>query len=133
MNDNEVFLNGIAAGVSVVIAIGMLVHIARTAYRDRQRIADLRAGTAVPALPPGTAEGLPLPVGAPPESYKRMRLLITGCSDGILWYADKIGQEVPYLGTWPIEGCHKSREDFGFVNIVKLQDARIIDREVNTK
>lgn len=126
MNEYEEFLNGATALVAGMVAIGMLVCAVRAMVRDRQRIAAMRAGTAAPLPPPGSTESSPVPVGAPPETYKRYRLLITGCSDGLLWYAGKIGQEVPYLGTWPNEGCHKSREDAGYINIVKMQDARVI-------
>ena len=51
-------------------------------------------------------------------------LLITGCKDSSMWYADKVGQYVPYCGTWP-EG-YESREDAGYLNIVHFSDAHIV-------
>lgn len=54
----------------------------------------------------------------------KARLLITGCSDPWMWYALKVGQYVPYVGTWP-EG-YKSREDSGHINIVKFEDAVLV-------
>lgn len=53
-------------------------------------------------------------------------LLITQCPDHLMWYASKVGEKVPYLGTWPHEG-YKSREPAGHVNIVKFDDATIVD------
>jgi hypothetical protein len=66
----------------------------------------------------------PTPVERLPDTSKR-KLLITQCSDPLMWYAGKIGQTVPYIGHWP-EGF-KSREDAGHVNIVKFTDAVIVD------
>lgn len=51
-------------------------------------------------------------------------LLITGCTDPSMWYAEKVGMYVPYCGTWP-EG-YKSREGTGYSNIVRFEDAIII-------
>lgn len=51
-------------------------------------------------------------------------LLITQCPDPLMWYAGKVGKHVPYCGTWP-EG-YKSREDAGYLNIVKFEDAMIV-------
>lgn len=44
-------------------------------------------------------------------------------ADPNVWYATKVGGYVPYCGTWP-EG-YRSREDAGFLNIVKFEDAKI--------
>lgn len=55
-------------------------------------------------------------------------LLIKSCSDPMLWYADKIGQCVPFLGVW--REAYKSREPKGYINIVNFQDAEIIDEPV---
>lgn len=41
-----------------------------------------------------------------------------------MWYADKVGQLVPYLGDWP-EG-YKSREPAGFINVVRHEDAELV-------
>lgn len=54
-----------------------------------------------------------------------LRLLIHQCPDALMWYADKVGQLVPYLGKWQ-EGYH-SRDDGGYANLVKFEDARLID------
>jgi hypothetical protein len=133
MNEYEEFLDGAAALIAAVFVLGMLASAVHTAYRDRQRMRAASGGTAAPLLPPDSTESSPMRVGAPPEAYKLYSLLITGCTDGMLWYANKVGQEVPYLGTWPSEGSHKSREDAGYVNIVKIKDARVIVRERNVK
>lgn len=55
-----------------------------------------------------------------------MRMLkITGCSDGHMWYAGKVGQLVPLLR---IEhDCYMSREPAGYSNIVRLEDAEIVE------
>ena len=52
-------------------------------------------------------------------------LLIKSCTDPHLWYAKLIGHKVPFLGSWP-EGW-KSREQSGYVNIIRFEDAEIID------
>ena len=59
---------------------------------------------------------------------KVKRLLITQCPDPLMWYADKVGQTVPYLGNK--YGTHTSREDSGFINIVKESDSEIIEADV---
>ena len=53
------------------------------------------------------------------------RLLIKRCPDRMMWYRDKVGQTVPYEGKWP-EG-YKSREDAGYLNIVKFEDAEVVE------
>lgn len=45
------------------------------------------------------------------------KLLITGCSDGMMWYVDKIGCEVTFLREE--SDCYLAIEDAGFINIVK--------------
>lgn len=52
-------------------------------------------------------------------------LLITGCSDHLMWYADKVGQRVPFVredrdGLW-------GREPAGYVNIVRRADAELVE------
>lgn len=54
-----------------------------------------------------------------------MRLLIVKCSDSQMWYRNKVGMHVSYDGKWP-EG-YKSREDAGHINIVKFEDAEIVE------
>lgn len=55
-------------------------------------------------------------------SYK---LKILKCDDPKLWYYDLIGSYVPYLGQWDTE--YKSRDNGGYINIVKLDDAEIVE------
>lgn len=57
----------------------------------------------------------------------KKQLRITRCSDSLMWYANLVGQTVPYLGTWP-EG-YRSREPAGYINVVRFQDAEVIDVE----
>ena len=59
------------------------------------------------------------------------KLLITKCSDAHKWYANKIGQYVDYLGT--SFGEYKSREDAGYVNFVSIEDAEIVDMDLQKK
>lgn len=53
------------------------------------------------------------------------KLLILQCNDPMMWYRDKVGQTVPFEGRWP-EG-YKSREDAGYLNVVRFQDAEVVD------
>lgn len=55
-------------------------------------------------------------------------LRITGCTDSMMWYADKIGQEVPYHGIWPGD-AYVSRDDSGYANRVEFKDAEIVEVE----
>lgn len=52
-------------------------------------------------------------------------LKITGARDGMMWYADMIGEIVPYLGQWP--EAYKSREPSGRTNTVMFADAEIVE------
>ena len=52
------------------------------------------------------------------------KLLITGCTDPLMWYANMIGSVVPLLGV--DDDCYWSREPAGHKNIVKMSDARIV-------
>jgi len=52
-------------------------------------------------------------------------LMITGCSNSSFWYAGKVGAVVDYLGS--DRGEYITREPSGFVNIVKLADAELVD------
>lgn len=49
------------------------------------------------------------------------KLLIKACADPQRWYADKVGQCVPFLGE--SYGEFKSREDSGYINFVQYEDA----------
>lgn len=50
-------------------------------------------------------------------------LVITRCTDNLMWYRDKIGQLVPLLKDLPEEHCWLSRQPEGYTNIVRHQDA----------
>lgn len=52
-------------------------------------------------------------------------LLITHCSDSHMWYADHLGKIVPLINTYADE--YLSREPAGYTNIVRKQDATIVD------
>jgi len=65
----------------------------------------------------------PTPARRLPDASK-YKLLITQCPDPLMWYANKVGETVPYEGYWP--EAFKSREDGGYLNIVKFADAIIV-------
>ena len=50
-------------------------------------------------------------------------LTITGCTDGLLWYADRVGQEVVYLGEE--DDIYWSRDSGGYKNLVWKKDATV--------
>lgn len=55
-------------------------------------------------------------------------LLIKKCSDPQLWYAELVGQKVELLredseGYW-------SREPAGYLNVVRREDAEVVDDEL---
>ena len=52
-------------------------------------------------------------------------LVITNCSDEMFWYRSLIGAMVPFVREE--EDCYLSRDTGGYLNIVKFQDAKIID------
>lgn len=60
------------------------------------------------------------------------KLLITGCKDHKRWYAGLIGQVVPYTGTMNNPPEYRSREPDGRINFVQIEDAQIVDIEVQT-
>lgn len=41
------------------------------------------------------------------------------------WYADLVGQTVPFLGD--VGGEYRSREPAGYINFVQYADAEIVD------
>lgn len=49
------------------------------------------------------------------------RLRIDQCPDPMMWYADKVGQEVPFVRE--DDDAYWSREDAGFINRVEKEDA----------
>lgn len=54
-----------------------------------------------------------------------MELLITGCTDPLMWYANLVGQKVPFVKKF--NDCYLSREPAGYSNIVKFSDAELIE------
>lgn len=52
-------------------------------------------------------------------------LKIIKCSDSMMWYRRKIGHIVPLVKIH--EDCYMSRETAGYLNIVKLEDAEIVE------
>lgn len=54
---------------------------------------------------------------------KAIRIL--KCSDTRMWYRDHIGKVVPFLREEATE--YLSREPAGYTNIVKKQDAEVVD------
>lgn len=52
---------------------------------------------------------------------------ITGCTDGLMWYAAHVGKRFPLLRIF--DDCYLSREPAGYSNIVWLRDARIVEDE----
>ena len=53
-----------------------------------------------------------------------LMLRIKQCRDPHMWYADLVGELVPYCGMWP--EAYKSLEPAGYLNIVKWQDAELV-------
>ena len=56
-------------------------------------------------------------------------LLIKKCNDGMMWYAGLVGTTVyhdPNIG-WEAEGVYKSRDLGGCLNIVRMEDAGIVE------
>lgn len=58
-------------------------------------------------------------------------LLITGCTDPLLWYSHKVGSEVPFLGE--DMDYYWSKEDYGYRNIVFKKDAIVKEQNDNCK
>jgi hypothetical protein len=52
-------------------------------------------------------------------------LQINKCSDSMFWYCALVGKQVPFIRE--INEGYLSREPSGYVNIVKKDDAEIID------
>jgi len=60
---------------------------------------------------------------------KALRLL--NCSDPMMWYRDKVGDVVAFVREY--EDCYMSREPAGYLNIVKKQDAELIEFSSNNE
>lgn len=52
-------------------------------------------------------------------------IYIKKCSDAMMWYADKVGRTVPFIREE--SDCYLSREPAGYTNIVKKDDADIVE------
>ena len=52
-------------------------------------------------------------------------LKIIRCSDPLMWYSDKVGETVQLVREY--EDCFMSREPAGYLNIVRLNDAEVIE------
>ncbi len=105
----------------------MKTIIAQIVSRIRRPRADtIPAAGAVPPLHRSTPARADIARPAPRATLVRpsVALLITGCTDPLMWYSGKVGKHVPYCGTWP-EG-YKSREDAGYLNIVRFEDAVLV-------
>lgn len=56
-------------------------------------------------------------------------LKIIGCSDSLMWYRNKVGDTVDFLGE--DDQYYWSREPAGYRNIVKKRDGLIVEVELN--
>lgn len=56
-------------------------------------------------------------------------LKIIGCSDSLMWYRNKVGDTVDFLGE--DDQYYWSREPAGYRNIVKKRDGLIMEIELN--
>ncbi len=57
-------------------------------------------------------------------------LRILKSPDPLMWYSKFIGKTVPYEGEWrDTPDCYRSREPAGYSNIVKKDDAILIEVE----
>lgn len=52
---------------------------------------------------------------------------ITDCSDHKLWYANLVGKYVPFVRHLLADNCFMSREQEGYSNIVRVQDAELVE------
>lgn len=52
-------------------------------------------------------------------------LKIVKCSDPLMWYQDKVGETVQLVREY--EDCYMSREPAGYLNVVRLGDAEIVE------
>ena len=52
-------------------------------------------------------------------------LKIVRCSDTLMWYRDKVGETVPLVRKY--DDCYMSREPAGYLNIIRLDDAEIVE------
>jgi hypothetical protein len=52
-------------------------------------------------------------------------LKIIKCSDPLMWYQSKVGETVQLVREYV--DCYMSREPAGYLNVVRLQDAEVVE------
>jgi hypothetical protein len=52
-------------------------------------------------------------------------LRIIKCSDPLMWYQSKVGETVQLVREYV--DCYMSREPAGYLNVVRLEDAEIVE------
>ena len=52
-------------------------------------------------------------------------LKIVKCSDPLMWYQNKVGETVQLVRE--DEDCYMSRDPAGYLNVVRLEDAEIVE------
>ena len=57
----------------------------------------------------------------------KLAIKIKSCNDGMMWYRDYVGRTVPYLRTG--DNLLWSVEEAGYSNIIKMEEAEIIEVE----
>lgn len=57
-------------------------------------------------------------------------LQITGCTDGMRWYAGSVGELVPFQGD--VGNEYRSRDNGGFTNFVQYDDAIVVNESGET-
>lgn len=133
-----IFLYALGAGLII-----WLIARARPLETVDGRTEAAPGSTAAPLVAPPAGRRSSVDADSPPVTLKlppahsdgdylvtcKRVLLITGCTDSSMWYSKMVGKEVPYLGEWKADGCFKSREPAGYVNIVWFKDARVIIKE----
>lgn len=58
------------------------------------------------------------------------KLKVLKYSDSHLWYASLVGTLVPYVRSIHSENVYMSRDGGGFLNIVYMNDAEIVEEEL---
>lgn len=57
----------------------------------------------------------------------KSKILITGCDDPFMWYAQHVGEMFPMLYMDYETGEYVTKEPSGYTNIVKFEDATIVE------
>lgn len=132
MITTQFLLTAFAGYLMGAISIWCALDVHRMTHQIQDGADDREDGTATPwEVPPAPIRPVdrrdPPPVALKvidPTAPVHDILLIVACSDPMMWYANKVGHYVPYLGEW-VDG-YKSREPAGYINIVKKADAIIV-------